>query len=131
MSAKGWVLRPLSFAHSGLRALKSNKDYLLDFYRFRKMSVRKPERLPLRWKDRLPCLKDRDDSLSFDRHYIYHTGWAARALAEIRPQRHMDISSTLFFCSIISAFVPVQYYEARTVDDHLCDLTWCSADRRA
>ena len=128
MSAKGWVLRRLSFAHRGLRALKSNKDYLLDFYRFRKMSLPKPERLPLRWKDRLPCLKDRDDSLSFDRHYIYHTGWAARALAEIRPQRHIDISSTLFFCSVISAFVPVQYYEYRKIDLQLDDLTCGSAD---
>jgi SAM-dependent methyltransferase len=128
MSGKGWVLRPLSFAYRRLRALKSIKDYLLDFYRFRKMGVRKPERLPLRWKDRLPCLKDRDDSLSFDRHYIYHTGWAARALAEIRPQRHMDISSTLFFCSIISAFVPVQYFEYRKIDLQLDDLTCGSAD---
>jgi SAM-dependent methyltransferase len=128
MSAKGWVLRPLSFAHRRLRALKSNKDYLLDFYRFRKMSARKPERLPLRWKDRLPCLNDRDGSLSIDRHYIYHTAWAARALAEIRPQRHMDISSMLFFCSIISAFVPVQYYEYRKIDLQLDDLTCGSAD---
>jgi SAM-dependent methyltransferase len=128
MSTKGWVLRPLSFAHRRLRALKSNKDYLLDFYRFRKMSVRKPERLPLRWKDRLPCLKDRDDSLPIDRHYIYHTGWAARALAEIRPQLHVDISSTLFFCSIISAFVPAQYYEYRKIDLQIDDLTCGSAD---
>jgi SAM-dependent methyltransferase len=92
------------------------------------MSARKPERLPLRWKDRLPCLNDRDGSLSIDRHYIYHTAWAARALAEIRPQRHMDISSMLFFCSIISAFVPVQYYEYRKIDLQLDDLTCGSAD---
>jgi hypothetical protein len=87
MSAKGWVLRPLSFAQRRLRALKSNKDYLLDFYRFRKMSARKPERLPLRWKDRLPCLKDRDDSPPIDRHYIYRTGWPARLCGIGQPAK--------------------------------------------
>src|SRR5262245_42222177 len=110
------MLRPLSFVHRGLRAMKLKKDYLLDFYRFRKMGARDPERLPMRWNERLPCVKDRDGSHSFDRHYVYHTGWAARALAEIKPQFHVDISSTLYFCSIVSAFVPTQYYEYRKVD---------------
>ena len=47
----------------------------------------------------------------FDRHYFYHQAWAARILAEVRPEKHIDISSTINFMSHISAFIPTEYYE--------------------
>ena len=69
--------------------------------------------LPVRWDDRQPCLDDRTITCGFDRHYVYHTAWAARVPAATRPARHVDISSSLYFCSIVSAFLPVEYYEYR------------------
>lgn len=50
---------------------------------------------------------------SFDRHYIYHTGWAARKIKELNPQIHIDISSSLYFSTIVSAFVPIKFYDYR------------------
>src|SRR5262249_4553832 len=40
----------------------------------------------------------------------------------------MDISSTLYFCPIISAFAPAQYYEYRKIDLQSDDLACGSAD---
>lgn len=85
-------------------------------------------RLPVEWDDRLPCLDDRTPGCGFDRHYVYHTAWAARVLAASRPARHIDISSSVYFCSIVSAFLPVEYYEYRPADLRLDNLTTGAAD---
>lgn len=69
----------------------------------------------LNWSDRCPILNERTSTTSFDAHYVYHPAWAARILAQTRPSKHVDISSSLHFCTIISAFVPVDYYEYRPV----------------
>src|SRR4051812_23290377 len=74
------------------------------------------QRFTMSWDDRIACLDDRTQGCGFDRHYVYHTAWAARVLAAIRPARHIDISSSLYFCSIVSAFLPVEYHEYRPVD---------------
>lgn len=49
----------------------------------------------------------------FDKHYICHTAWAARVLADIRPERHVDIASSVFFNAMVSAFIPIDYYDYR------------------
>lgn len=66
-----------------------------------------------RWRDRYPCLYDATDSTVFDAHYIHHPAWAARILSRNRPERHIDISSSLSFISIVSAFIPVEFYDYR------------------
>jgi len=72
-------------------------------------------RFPVLWRDRYPCLDDNTPTTGFDRHYVYHPAWAARILARTMPPYHVDISSTLHFCSIVSAFVPVRFYDYRPV----------------
>ena len=62
-----------------------------------------------------PCLRDKTLSTSFDRHYIFHTAWAARIVSRIKPIFHVDISSSLYFCSLVSAFVPIKFYDYRPV----------------
>lgn len=64
----------------------------------------------------------------FDAHYIYHTAWAARILAKTKPDVHVDISSSLYFCSIVSAFIPVKFYDYRPAKIHLSNLTSEKAD---
>jgi hypothetical protein len=46
----------------------------------------------------------------FDKHYICHTAWAARVLARVRPEKHVDIASSVYFNVIASAFVPIDHY---------------------
>jgi len=60
-----------------------------------------------------PCLNDATGETAFDRHYVYHPAWAARILRRISPEKHIDISSTLYFCSLLSAFIPVDFYDYR------------------
>ena len=47
---------------------------------------------------------------------------------EIHPAKHTDISSSLYFSGIVSAFVPVDFYDYRPADLHLSDLTSAHAD---
>lgn len=90
--------------------------YLTDFFRFREMAGRGSQRFQIRLWDCHPCLGDRETSTSFDRHYVFHTAWAARVVSEIMPSVHVDVSSSLHFCTILSAFVPVRFYDYRPAD---------------
>jgi SAM-dependent methyltransferase len=82
----------------------------------------------LRWEDRHPCPEDRTATTSFDRHYVYHTAWGARIVAQTHPAEHVDIASSLFFAGIVSAFVPVRFYDYRPADLKLDNLASGAAD---
>jgi hypothetical protein len=64
----------------------------------------------------------------FDAHYIYHPAWAARILHNLTPTKHIDISSTLHFCTLLSAFMPVEFYDFRPAPLQLTNLFCGSAD---
>jgi glycosyltransferase involved in cell wall biosynthesis len=88
------------------------------------------ERLPLNLESRRPCLDDDTEGTFFDRHYVYHPAWAARILEQTDPEYHVDIGSSLFFVSVISAFIPTRFYDFRpadlrltSLDSHRADLT--------
>jgi len=74
------------------------------------------------WKDRYPCLKDNTLNTGFDAHYIYHPAWAARILAQIKPDLHVDIGSSLHFCTLVSAFISVKFYDFRPAELVLSNL---------
>ncbi len=93
---------------------------LKDYFTFKKLSTKK--RFSLKTKDFYPCVKDKTIQTSFDRHYVYHTAWAARVLKETNPVKHVDISSSLFFSATVSAFVPIEFYDYRPADIILSNL---------
>lgn len=99
-----------------------------EFEVFSKMSATAGRTLSVAWKDRFPCLKDKTTSTGFDQHYIYHPAWAARVLAKTSPTKHVDISSTLHFCSMMSAFLEVDFYDYRPAPLALKGLTTAAAD---
>lgn len=78
--------------------------------------------------DVLPCLFENIPYTRFDTHYIYHTAWAARKVKEIDAKEHVDISSSLYFSSIVSAFVPVRFYDFRPAKLNLTNLTSAPAN---
>lgn len=80
------------------------------------------------WRERLPCLFDRTVGTGFDRHYVYHTAWAARCLAAHPPAEHHDIGSSLYFSAIASAFVPVRFHDYRPAALKLTNLACSRAD---
>ena len=114
-----------------LRALLQLRDTFLhprywrfvsDYLTFRRLSrIRRP-RLSLRWADRHPMLDDRTPETPYDAHYTYHPAWAARIIAETRPARHVDVASTLHFSAMVSAFVPVDFYDIRPANITLAGL---------
>jgi hypothetical protein len=85
-------------------------------------------RLPIRSDDINPQLSDRASVTPIDRHYTYHPAWAARVLAKTRPEKHVDISSILNFGAIVSAFVPVEFYDFRPAPIELEGLFTGAAD---
>lgn len=82
------------------------------FREFSRLSRGRPD-LSVAWHDRYPCLNDDTGSTGFDRHYVFHTAWAARVIMKNRPLKHVDVSSSLYFCSILSASVPIEFYDYR------------------
>lgn len=75
-----------------------------------------------------PCLYDATSETGFDRHYVYHPAWAIRIVKALNPAVHIDISSTLHFCSMLSAIVPTEFYDYRPADLSLDNLTSSFAD---
>ena len=110
------------------RIITAYKKYLFDYLEFNRLTAGKEKRFTLNIKDRWPCLYENTGSTPFDRHYVFHTAWAARLLAENVPENHVDISSSLQFSTIVSAFVPVDFYDYRPADLKLSGLTSRSAD---
>lgn len=102
--------------------------YLRDYWRFKNASSTMDDRFPIKWKDHYAIIHERTANHGFDSHYIYHTGWAARVLQETKPKKHVDISSTLYFCSIVSGFIPVEFYEYRPAEIHLNGLRSMQGD---
>jgi len=98
---------------------------LPDYFRFKKKS---DSRFSIRLSDLYPCVGENTGNTSFDRHYTYHTAWAARKVKEIQPEYHTDISSSLYFSSIVSAFVPVKFYDYRPAKLGLSGLESGKAD---
>jgi SAM-dependent methyltransferase len=102
--------------------------FLRDFLAFRRLAASPQARFAVSWSDRYPCLHDKTASTGFDRHYIYHTAWAARVVRETTPALHVDISSSLYFSAIVSAFCPVKFYDYRPADLGLAGLENGPAD---
>lgn len=82
-----------------------------------------PKRFPLRLSSLKPYLLDKTTTTSFEPHYTYHPAWAARVIKEVNPKKHIDISSILYFSTMLSAFIPVEFYDYRPAHVHLKNLT--------
>ena len=89
------------------------KRFVDDFHQFQKLAQQTRARFRLSPQDIYPCLEDRQGETTFDRHYLYHTAWAMRCVREIAPRQHLDFSSSLYFASLLSAFIPVTFYDLR------------------
>lgn len=100
-----------TFLYNFLKKQYLKTVYLFDYLSFKKQD--KNKRFSNYWHNRFPCLKDKTDNTPIDRHYIYHTAWAARKIKEINPAEHIDISSYLYLSTIASAFVPIKFYDYR------------------
>ncbi|RWQ53027.1 DUF268 domain-containing protein [Mesorhizobium sp.] len=109
-------------------------SYFRDWRQFESM-VRSAgdTRFKLDRADRVPAVWENSVTTKFDAHYVYHTAWAVRMVTRSAPAKHVDISSTVYFCTTLSATVPVDFFDFRpapiTLDGLYCgreDLTQLS-----
>jgi SAM-dependent methyltransferase len=101
---------------------RDHREYLLDFAKFELANKPAAGRPPLRWSDKYPILGEKTPGTAFEPHYLYHVSWAARVLARSRPALHIDIASSLFFSAIVSAFMPIEFYDYRPANVRLSGL---------
>lgn len=111
-----------------LRKAQRRLAFFSQYRQFTELNDRLRPEFQSSWADRWPRLDDQTEHLPFDAHYVYHTAWAARVLAETRPERHVDISSYTYFATIASAFVPIDFYDYRPADIKLSNFSSGKAD---
>jgi SAM-dependent methyltransferase len=108
-----------------LKAALGYKFYLKDYLSIRKelKKAKRDDKVEI-----LPCVFERTATTWFDTHYVYHPAWALRIVKKVNPSSHIDISSTLHFCSALSAFYPVKFYDYRPANIRLDNLETGFAD---
>lgn len=106
----------------------SNDEFITDFIRFKVELDQLNRGFSMEWHEKWPILHERSSTLPFSKDYIYHIGWASRILANMKPQKHVDISSFHWFSIIMSAFIPVEYYDYRPLPVNLPNLKSSHAD---
>lgn len=109
-----------------LKKIKTKFQVKKEFLEFKRISNKK--RFEVNWNKKNLWLEDKIIQTNFDAHYIYHPAWAARILAKTRPEKHIDISSTLNFCTMLSAFIPTEFYDFRPAQLNLNNLISKKAD---
>lgn len=109
-----------------LKKYLTHKNFTASFYKNRE--ALEDNRFSMPWEKRYPCLNDATSTTGFDAHYLFHTAWAARVLASTKPNLHIDISSCLRFVSMVSAFIPVDFYDYRPAQLDLSGLESKRAD---
>lgn len=121
-------LAPVAWLRASRQARARERAFQAEFTAFKQASEKSGARLPVTWEARFPCLEDRTPDTAFDGHYVLHTAWAARVISQTRPAEHIDISSSLYFSAIVSAFVPVRFYDYRPARLGLSNLSSSCAD---
>lgn len=67
----------------------------------------------LRWRDSFPKLSDRLAVTPYDSHYLFQDTWAAQRVAEIAPNRHVDIGSRVDYVCFLTAITTVAFVDIR------------------
>lgn len=107
---------------------EKQKQFYAELNEFRKLSK---NRFTINDEDIKACLYDATATTGFDAHYVYHPAWASRIVKQISPSKHIDISSTLNFCTQLSAFLPVEFYDYRPAPLTLSNLKSMRGDLTA
>jgi len=97
----------------GLKNIFLYPKFFRHYSIFKKKSKKIGSRFSIKFKDLLPYLGEDTVDTAFDTHYVYHPAWATRIIAKERPEVHIDISSSIYFVTTLSAFIPVQFYDYR------------------
>jgi hypothetical protein len=92
---------------------------LIRYLRDRRVYRRLPGAEPLRWRNAFPQLGDRVASAPFDRHYFLQDVWAARHVAALSPDRHVDVGSRIDYVGFLTAICEVVFIDIRPLSAHV------------
>jgi len=112
MNIKKFLLSPIS-------KTKRFLEIVNDFVVFKGQN---DNRFSVSWRNRNLQLNDAVKTQSNGGHYLYHPAWALRIILKNNPPKHVDISSILFFPAMLSASLPVEYYDYRPAKVTLTNL---------
>jgi SAM-dependent methyltransferase len=73
--------------------------------------------------DAQPCLGDWSTHTPFDAHYFYQGAWLARKVALAKPEKHVDVGSSVMMISVLSAVVDTIFVDYRPLRASLPGLT--------
>ncbi|HAS85075.1 MAG TPA: hypothetical protein DCS23_03345 [Candidatus Yonathbacteria bacterium] len=90
-------------------------SFFNEYFIFKKL-LEDDKRFTTNITDLFPCLLDNTATTGFEPHYVYHPAWACRVVKKINPTKHIDISSTVTFSTMMSAFIPVDFYDYRPAE---------------
>ncbi len=83
--------------------------YIRDWRAYQRL----PDAERLRSRDVFPQFGDRVASSPFDRHYFYQDIWAARAVAALGPDRHVDVGSRVDYVGFLTTICEVVFIDIR------------------
>ncbi len=83
--------------------------YIRDLRAYRQL----PHAERLRLRDMFPQLGDRVSSSPFDRHYFFQDVWAARRVADLAPDRHVDVGSRVDYVGFLTTICEVLFIDIR------------------
>jgi SAM-dependent methyltransferase len=92
-------------------AVRSYPGYLRDRKAYERLSGEPLSRL----LDN-PQLFDRTATTPTDPHYTHQDAWAAKAIHDAHPERHVDVGSRITFVVGLTPFVPVTFVDLRPLD---------------
>lgn len=78
--------------------------------------------------DAQPCLGDWSTHTPFDAHYFYQGAWLARRIGGARPDKHVDVGSSVMTISVLSATVDTIFVDYRPLKATLPGLTPLAGD---
>ena len=111
-----------------LSILLRQPSFLLEYLAFRSASRKAERNMEVPFRGWVPIIEDRTKNTPVEPHYTYFPAWAARILAATKPARHVDISSYLPFSTLISSFIPIQFFDYRPAKIKLESLTMGECD---
>ena len=110
-----------------LKGLGHNREFWRQYRMYTESAVGANTLTP-ELRDVYPIFGEDTSEMGYEPHYTYHCAWACRILAKTRPASHVDISSSLHFATMASAWVPLAHYDFRGPQIVLSNLTVGRAD---
>jgi SAM-dependent methyltransferase len=100
---------------SAARTPRAAARYLRDLRDYRQL----PNAEPVRWRDAFPQLGDSLGTSPFDPHYFFQDVWAARHVAALTPERHVDVGSRVDYVGFLTTICDVAFVDIRPLTAQL------------